>query len=206
VLRRRIEALAGTSRITISDSVSNETCRPTPHMLLYHINLGWPLLDEGAVFTAPIEETVWSSVSPEDQAYGCLTQPAPLERSGQQVFVHRVRPDGDGLISAALLNARLKTGLRVSWPKAQLPWLQQWQCATEGVYALGIEPVTNRFGSRADLSQSGEILELGAGEARCYDLAIDVLHGDDAAGALAAALKTVDSKREIPIRTGRAVP
>jgi Domain of unknown function (DUF4432) len=206
VLRRRIEAYAGTSRLTVSDTISNEGCSPTPHMLLYHINMGWPLLDEGAAFDAPIEETVWASVRPEGQACGCRTQPLPLAGDGQQVFVHRVKPDTSGIVSAALLNARLATGVRVSWPKAQLPWLQQWQCPTEGIYALGIEPVTNRFGSRADLASSGEMLELAAGDVRQYDLVVEVLHGRDAIDAHADAVAKIEPVHEMPVRTGRTDP
>jgi Domain of unknown function (DUF4432) len=206
VLRRRIEARAGTSRLTIADTIVNEGCEPVAHMLLYHINMGWPLLDEGAIFAAPIEETVWSSHAVEDQAYDCRTQPPPLAGASQQVFVHRVRSDSFGLVSAALLNPRLAAGVRVSWPKTQLPWLQQWQCASEGVYALGIEPVTNRFASRAELAKSGELIALAPGEARRYDLTIDVLHGSDANDAHASAVSQIQRPHEKPPRTGTTVP
>ncbi len=36
-------------------------------MLLYHINLGWPLVDEGAQFVAPIVRTRWSTDSVREQ-------------------------------------------------------------------------------------------------------------------------------------------
>jgi Domain of unknown function (DUF4432) len=206
VLRRRIEARAGTSRLTVADTIVNEGCEPAVHMLLYHINLGWPLLDEGAAFAAPVEETVWSNHALEDQAYGCRTQPPPLARAAQQVFVHRVRSDPSGSVSAALLNPRLAAGVRVSWPKTQLPWLQQWQCVSEGVYALGIEPVTNRFGSRAELAQSGELIVLASGEWRRYDLTIDVLHGRAAIDAHATAAAQIERRHEKPLRTGTTVP
>jgi hypothetical protein len=206
VLRRRIEARAGTSCLTIADSIVNEGCEPVAHMLLYHINMGWPLLDEGALFAAPIEETAWSSHAVEDQLYDCRTQPPPLAGASQQVFVHRVRPDPVGSVSAALLNSRLAAGVRVSWPKAQLPWLQQWQCASEGVYAMGIEPVTNRFASRAELAKSGELNALAPGEARKYDLTIDVLSGREATDAHAAAIAQIERWHEKPPRTGTTVP
>ena len=57
VLRRRIEAVAGTSRFTVADRLVNEACVPVPHMLLYHLNLGWPLLDAGARFLAELQAT-----------------------------------------------------------------------------------------------------------------------------------------------------
>ena len=53
VLRRRIEAEAYGDEIRITDTVTNEGFDPTPHEMLYHINLGWPLLDSSARLLAP---------------------------------------------------------------------------------------------------------------------------------------------------------
>src|SRR5262249_46807198 len=44
VLRRRIATRLGSNQIQISDSVTNEGFSPQPHMILYHFNLGFPLL------------------------------------------------------------------------------------------------------------------------------------------------------------------
>ena len=48
VLRRRVEAKVGEDRLTIHDVVTNAGWVPTPHMYLYHINVGFPALDDGA--------------------------------------------------------------------------------------------------------------------------------------------------------------
>ena len=49
VLRRRIEADLHGTEIRLSDTVTNAGFDRTPHMFLYHVNVGWPLLYEGAV-------------------------------------------------------------------------------------------------------------------------------------------------------------
>ena len=56
-LRRRIEADLGGNAIRLTDTVTNHGSDPTPHMLLYHINLGWPLVDAGTRLVAPIART-----------------------------------------------------------------------------------------------------------------------------------------------------
>ena len=53
VLRRTISARMGEPCVRIEDTVCNEGHRPEPLMLLYHINLGWPLLDETARLVGP---------------------------------------------------------------------------------------------------------------------------------------------------------
>ena len=53
VLTRRIEAALGGTSIRVTDRVENRGFRPTPHMMLYHYNFGWPVLDEGAELLLP---------------------------------------------------------------------------------------------------------------------------------------------------------
>src|SRR5690606_18470021 len=53
VMRRTISAVLGEAVINIKDEIVNRGNTPTPHMLLYHCNFGWPLVDEGS-------EIIWS--------------------------------------------------------------------------------------------------------------------------------------------------
>ena len=48
LLRRRVEARVGESRFRIIDQVENVGYSRTSQMLLYHCNLGWPVVDEGS--------------------------------------------------------------------------------------------------------------------------------------------------------------
>ena len=52
-LRRRVEARVGESSLTIRDEVANVGHDHTPHMLLYHVNIGWPVVDEGSELIVP---------------------------------------------------------------------------------------------------------------------------------------------------------
>ena len=45
-LRRRISVPLGGREITISDEISNDGFAASPHLLLYHVNAGWPLVQE----------------------------------------------------------------------------------------------------------------------------------------------------------------
>src|SRR3954469_176400 len=51
-LSRRIEADVGGNEIRIRDRVVNHGFCRTPHMFFYHVNLGYPLLDEGSRYLA----------------------------------------------------------------------------------------------------------------------------------------------------------
>ena len=48
-----MEVDVGGSALRISDKVVNVGFDPTSHMLLYHVNIGYPVLDEGARLVIP---------------------------------------------------------------------------------------------------------------------------------------------------------
>ena len=50
-LRRTISGKIGSASIVIHDEVLNRGNSPAPHMMLYHCNFGWPLVDEGTDIT-----------------------------------------------------------------------------------------------------------------------------------------------------------
>ena len=47
-LQRSIETTLGESTIVLRDTVRNDGPLPTPLMMLYHVNVGWPVVDAGA--------------------------------------------------------------------------------------------------------------------------------------------------------------
>ena len=47
-LKRTLSGTLGHAAIRIQDEVTNCANTPAPHMLLYHLNFGWPLADVGA--------------------------------------------------------------------------------------------------------------------------------------------------------------
>ncbi len=194
VLRRRIEARIGGTEIRILDRIENRGFRRTPHMLLYHINAGWPLLDEGARFVAPIRRTRAANMPREAQQTGYRTQAAPQQRFFQQVFDHEVAADKAGRVPTALVNDRLGLGFAVDFDAARFPCLQQWQALGEGVYGFGIEPVTTRWGDRATAERGDEIVWLEHGESRVYDTRLSALDGSAAIAAFDARVAAIHAQ------------
>lgn len=92
VLRRTVSARAGESRIRFEDTVQNEGFDPQPLMLLYHMNLGWPLLDETARLVGPGEQGDPPEPRDHEARSGLDTWDrfaAPTEGFRERVFYHR---------------------------------------------------------------------------------------------------------------------
>ena len=186
-LLRRIEAEVGGDAIHIHDRVVNHGFYPTPHMLCYHINVGYPLLSEGSRYVAPLGNVVFASHGGEgyrQQGVGYRTMPGPQDRFHEQVWEHDMVPDADGLVRVALINDGLELGFAVESVKHQLPAYYQWQNFQAGAYTMGLEPATNHIRGRAHALERGELITLEHGDERRYDVTLRVLDGADAIAAV----------------------
>ena len=193
-LIRRVEADLGGDAIRIKDRVVNQGFYPTPHMLCYHLNVGAPLLSAGARLLAPIADVVFASHDGDDyraQGVGYRTMPDPLDSFREQVWEHDMKADADGRVRAAVVNDALGLGFAIETLKQQLPVHYQWQNFQAGGYALGIEPATNHITGRGFAQERGELIILGHGEERRYDVTLQVLDGDVAIAAAAREIASV---------------
>jgi hypothetical protein len=176
VLRRRLEARIGESRLTISDEVINTGYATTPHMLLYHVNVGFPVVDEASEILVPA-----TAVEPrgDHDVEGYSSLRAPERGFVEQVFEHELATETDGTVPVAVVNRALALGAYEIFHIGQLPHHFVWRMLGERTYVVGIEPCTNRTGGRLDARIRGELIHLEPGENRRYDLELGALDGID---------------------------
>jgi hypothetical protein len=178
-LHRRIEADLGGNELRLTDRVVNAGFARTPHMMLYHVNVGYPVLDEGARYLAPVRQVVWASHAPDLAAQGAGYRicPPPIPDFREQVWQHHMATDARGLVPVALVNDRIGLGILVETRADQLPCALHWQNFREGNYVLGIEPLTHHVLGNRFARDRGEMIWLTHGEDRRYDLRFVALDG-----------------------------
>src|SRR5690606_11971735 len=152
-----------------------------PHMLLYHMNLGWPLVDEGVdiCWRGP-----WESREGADKARIFRTgQPfrkgsGPLPEhvgGGEEAAFIDVEADGDGTCYCGIHNPHLGLVLSIEFKKSQLPWLTNWQHWGPGECVVGLEPGTHPPIGQAKARRDGSLILLEPHERREYDMVIRVM-------------------------------
>ncbi len=181
VMTRRYTARLGESRFFMRDEIVNAGYLPTVHMLLYHMNMGFPFVDDGSEFVAPFAgapKILFGNADPNrPEEYDCFI--APQKDWVQQTFQHTMIGDADGRVPVAIVNQKLgQSGqaLYVIYNRKQMPNYIEWRMMGEGQYVVGVEPCTNGFG-REEVRQAGELIMLQPGEKRVYDLEVGVLDG-----------------------------
>lgn len=176
-LTRRVWARLGENRLFIDDEVENLGYQSVPHMLAYHINVGFPILADGSTLVSsphavePINDGSADAVA-DYASYG-----PPRKDWQAKVLIHRPVAEDDGWARTAIVNPQLGLGLYVKQRPEQLPFLWQWKQLGQGEYVTGIEPA-NCFGrGRADDRARGTLQFLEPGERRTYSVEIGVTSG-----------------------------
>jgi uncharacterized protein DUF4432 len=182
-LIRRIETKVGASEFVLRDRVVNHGFYRTPHMFLYHVNIGYPVLAEGSRYLAPVRQTVWAAHEAQYRAQnvGYRTLPGPQRGFHEQVWQHEMAADTDGRVPVAIVNERFDggrgLGFLVESNKAEFPAQFEWQNFQEGQYTIGIEPSTNHVMGKPFAKQRGEVIWLDHGEEARYTTRFAVLDG-----------------------------
>lgn len=181
VLRRTIRTRCGEAGFEIVDEIENESPTPEVLLLLYHINLGYPLLDTGAEVVVPTRGAVPRDAAAEKDAHLWNKMEDPIDREPERVYLHDLAANREGNTFAALYNPALGLGIKISYNKTALPRLIQWKTTASGDYAMGLEPANaNVFGRTAE--EDPHTLAPFAKET--IRLRIDMVEGDDAFAAL----------------------
>jgi hypothetical protein len=180
-LEREIRIPLGGTTIEVDDVVRNDGFAPTPHMILYHVNLGWPLLGERAEVVAAVGEP--RVTTPAAVGADWRSVEAPHFPVQEQVWEHTPRPGADGLGRAAILNSDIgdgrALGVELAWSFETLPRLFQWRVMSDQNYVVGLEPGNAPIEGRAHARGSGTLVTLAPGEERRTSLRV-TLHGDAA--------------------------
>lgn len=176
-LKRTIRGVLGDPALIIEDEIINEANTPSPLMLLYHFNFGYPLLDKGT-------EIRWegTSTSPSAQKYlptGDLKiVPDPLENhqgSGEAVIFIDPMPVTDEVCRCGIWNKARAIGVEISWNKSELPCLTNWQHFGLNEFVTGLEPGTNFPIGQKQARANGELLFLKPTERKKVTIELRVI-------------------------------
>lgn len=157
LLRRTLTFPLDRAEVRIRDEIVNQSPRPQPWMLLYHINLGYPFLSEHLRLTLP-QGT--KTLPANDAAAMRLSDHAvftPPQTDFAEQDYHHTLPPVDGSCTVKAENTRLGMGFQLRWRADTLPLLVQWRCLRSGDYVLGLEPSNNRVQGRRAAEAEGRL-------------------------------------------------
>jgi hypothetical protein len=171
-LTSTVTTALGSAELRIVDEVTNLSAQPGEMQLLYHVNLGWPLLTPGSRVVAAVEE-----LAPRDEAAVSDVETWDRygpEEPGRAEMVHymKLAAAADGWTHVLLENEQGDRGVSLGFDTRTLPCFTLWKCpqGQKDGYVTGLEPGTGYPNVRSFEKREGRVVPLAPGETRRFEL------------------------------------
>lgn len=140
VLKRRYVLGLDSSELLLSDELINKGDKDENYCLLYHNNVGYPMLDVGGRIEINAKEVLprTNYADEKKNEWNIITEPIDLQE--ETCYFIDVK-DGQ----AIYINNNLKKKLTIKFNKECLPEFVLWKSMRSGDYALGLEPSTTKL-------------------------------------------------------------
>ena len=137
VMYRRVSTAVGGDTFSIEDRLVNRGFGDENYCLLYHVNVGYPMLDDGATIEADVlENTARSSWSEQHKAtFLQMESPVPCKEE-TCYFLKLAEP------KVSLTNKKNGKRFTLAYSGDTLPAFIEWKSMASADYALGLEPAT----------------------------------------------------------------
>ncbi len=179
VLRRSIRTVYGQRSFTLTDEIENQSFRPEPMMLLYHINMGYPFLDEGTRICIPTDRVTPRDADSTGHEDAWDRMDAPKDNEPEYVFIHDIKPDPDGIVRVRVCNDSLGLGLEIAYQSRNLPYFMEWKTTASGDYALGLEPANSSVYGRPWHEERGSVHHLAPFAKEVNEFTFRILEGEE---------------------------
>jgi len=152
--------------IYVTDTITNVGSKTSPLEVLYHCNMGYPLLSEDSIVKIPT-----LSVTPrnEHSASGidnCLVMEKPQNDYEEMCFYHEMK----GETNVSIYNPKINKGLVMEYNSDELSYFTEWKMMGEKEYVLGLEPGNCTPDGRNIMREQGRLEFLKPGEKKIHHL------------------------------------
>ncbi|MFV0413376.1 MAG: aldose 1-epimerase family protein [Oscillospiraceae bacterium] len=185
-LHRQYRFQLGKNKVEMRDLVTNTGFAPAGHMVLYHFNMGYPLLDENLQIYLPS-----TRVAPRDEwaARGLENRDKvtpPAAGYAERCYYHTLPPNQTGMAGYGCFNPSSKLGMFIEYSADTLDHFIQWNMFGKGDYALGLETANGNVDSRAKAEANGTLKMLAPGQSVAYTHTLHFFDNEEEFGSFKA--------------------
>ena len=138
VLRREISMKYLGDELTVNDVITNDGFVDGEYYLMYHVNLGYPLLCEDTKLTVDTVESIPLNDTCDMDRWTMFEKPTPGRP--EECYFHTLK-EGKGIKARVENNTHAVSFIVDS---KEFPYILQWKSMACGDYVLGVEPVTTK--------------------------------------------------------------
>ncbi len=166
VLEREFVCPIEENVIYLTDTIKNIGACECPLQLLYHCNMGYPLLSENSIVTIPATEVTPRNAHAAEGIKDCLKMEKPQNGYEEMCFYHKL----EGKPTVSIFNPDINKGLNMTFDTAEFKYFTEWKMMGEQDYALGLEPGNCTPDGRDVMRKEGLLETIKPGETRVFHI------------------------------------
>jgi len=170
-LERKLCVSLNENSFTLEDRITNTGDRTEPVEILYHMNMGYPLLDEESIVTIPAKEVIARDEHAKKFIDSALTMEKPTAGYQERCYYH-VFEGHEG--KASIYQPKLDMGLTISFDPQELDGFVEWKMMGIRDYVLGLECGNCYPDGRNVMRKTGMLKLLQPGESVTYHVEVGI--------------------------------
>lgn len=163
-LIREIRVSLEKNEFTIQDTIQNTGDKKQPFEILYHMNMGYPLLDEDSIVEIPSIEVVPRDEHAREDIENWMKIIKPEAGYVERCYYHKFSHEG----KATIFQPKLKQGLEITFDPKELDGFVEWKMMGIRDYVLGLECGNCYPDGRDVMRNTGMLKFLEPGEKQAY--------------------------------------
>lgn len=170
-LRRQIIISKKENSFEIVDEIENTSDAKAPFEILYHMNMGYPLLDEESVVEIPAASVVARDEHAKEDIENCLKMEEPTVGYQERCYYHKF---ADNKGKASIYQPKLDTKLTITFDATELDGFVEWKMMGVRDYVLGLECGNCYPDGRKVMRETGMLKFLEPGEKKTYKVKVSL--------------------------------
>lgn len=170
-LERTIEVSKKENQFQIIDKIINTGDRGEGFEILYHMNMGYPLLDEDSILEIPSSEVMPRDAHAEEDLENWMNLQKPTQGYQERCYYHKF---SDEKGRASIYQPKHHFGLNIQFDAHELDGFVEWKMMGIRDYVLGLECGNCYPDGRKAMRESGMLKFLKPGEAKEYRVCVQM--------------------------------
>lgn len=170
VLKRTISISLIANEFTIHDEIINTGDQESPLMILYHMNIGYPLLDENSELKINSSNIIARNEHANEflKEWNLMDKPTPNYL--EMCYYHKFSKKPE----VSIYNKKLNVGLSIDFNKENLDCFTEWKMMGVRDYVLGLEPGNAYPDGRDEMRKKNILKFIQPNETKEYEVKIKI--------------------------------
>lgn len=159
------------NKISLKDEIKNIGSCDAPLEVLYHCNMGYPLLSEKSEISIPATAIIPRNEHAKSGIDTCLEAIVPEKGYEEMCYYHEI----SGVAKVSIYNPDIKKGVEMTYDTKELPCFTQWKMMGEYDYVMGLEPGNCYPDGRDVMREKGMLEILKPDQTKVHNLTFEII-------------------------------